>query len=229
MGNSTGILRLATISVVASFLMLAVVPGMTQAQPLGAGVIKLKCSTTGTFITPDEADPLTAASVTSAVGNCSAGLGTVSSFGVLVGTGFDDTHCVTFASATADSGEKPSPSIIFNKFGDSILIEIKDGVQCFFDANGDEVVLTSGIGFCEITDASDPENPVLNPLSIHFSESEADFVVISEPNISRFQSTGKFDNATGSGTTTSEASHCDRGFPLANYFESTLEGTITIP
>lgn len=209
-------LKLASITFVASFLMLAAVSEKTQAQPLGAGEIKLKCSSTGTFITGGEAGLLGAsASVTSAVGNCSAGLGTVSSFGVLVLTGpGDDDHCVEFASAPRPGGI--SPSIMFNKFGDSILLEIKDGVQCFFKENGDPVS-SVGVGFCGAGD------------SIHFSESTADFDVIFEGDISRFQSTGKFDNATGSGTTTSEGSHCDRGFPLANWFESKLQGTIIIP
>jgi len=179
----------------------------------------LICTLNGTFITEGEADPLvsTGASVTSAVGECNSGFGTVGSFGLLtaVGVGIDPA-CVEIKSVTAVGMTKPSPSIIFNQNGDSILFEITTGEQCFFDANG---VQRSPFvtPFCA------------TPASIHFSETTADFVVISEPDVSRFQSTGIFDDATGSGTIMTDASHCDRDFPLANFFTSTLTGMISVP
>ena len=123
-------------------------------------------------------------------------------------------NCFGFESATAVGDTKPSPSIIFNKKGDSILFETT-GTQCFFGSDG-MTPLSLAAGFC-------------GPTGIWFSESTSHFDVIFEGDVSRFQSTGKFDDATGSGTITTDASHCDRSFPLANWFVSELKATITVP
>ncbi len=223
------LLLIATITVLVTGLTLAATFNDAEAKkPKGPkiGTFDIKCKSSGTFMGGAEALPLGAATVVSATGNCNAGLGTVSSVGILESDdsiptksdpiGFPDVfNCFGFESATAAGDTKPSPSIIFNKKGDSILFEVKDGVQCFFGPDGTTPKDPRVVGFC--------------PAGAVFSESTASFDVIFEADVSRFQSTGAFDDATGSGTITSEASHCDRSFPLANWSISTLEGTITVP
>ena len=209
---SNNILRLATITVVASFLMLAVVAEKTQAQPLGAGVVKLICRSTGTFITGAEADPLAAlTSVNSAVGQCSGVLGTVSSFGVIVTTGLGTAdHCVAIASATAAGATKPSPSIIFNNQGDSILFSIV-GEQCFFKENGDSVSLATLLAgdFCGVGEPA-------------FSTITATFSVTG----------GDIDGKTvtgGSGTISGVVDHCAMsGAPFGNASVASIMGTIDL-
>jgi len=233
------LLLIATITVLVSGLMLAATFDDVQAKKdkePKSKTFNIKCKLAGSFLTSSE-DSTLLTGVSSGTGNCNE-MGGVSTLGTLIPdvtvTPFASDpvnfpgviNCVGITSSPGGSASGEAPSMIFNKKGDSILFK-STGHQCFYDGNHDPVAL--GTDYCVITDSTDPENLILDPLSIQFSESWSTFDVISDSDISRYQSTGMFDNAVGSGDIHSEVSHCDRTKPLANWFTSTLEGTITIP
>jgi hypothetical protein len=230
------LLLIATITVLVSGLTLAATTfDDAEAKKPKTGTFDIKCKLAGSFMTPSE-DTTLGTGVSSATGKCSK-MGGVSTLGTLVptglpfesvvGSGVDD--CIGLVSSPGGAASGKAPSMIFNKKGDSILYEVTSGKTCFLDGTGAAAPVLNPKGFCKITDATDPENLVLDPLSTQFSESWQFFDVISDPTISRFQSTGAFDNAVGDGEIHSEVSHCDRTKPLANWVISTLEATITVP
>jgi len=230
------LLLIATITVLVTGLTLAATFDDAEAkQPKKpkTGTFDIKCKLAGSFMTVEE-DATLGTGVISQTGKCSK-MGGVSTLGTLVPTGapFESVvesgvfNCIGLVSSAGGAASGKAPSMIFNKKGDSILFEVTSGKTCFFDGTGAAAAL--GTPFCVITDATDPENLVLLPTSTQFSESWVFFDVISDPTISRFQSTGAFDNAVGDGEIHSEVSHCDRSFPLANWIVSKLEATITVP
>jgi len=229
------LLLIATITVLVTGLTLAATLNDAEARNPKTGTFDIKCKLAGSFMTPSE-DFTLGTGVTSATGVCSK-MGGVSTLGTLVPTGlpFESVplsgvfDCIGLVSSPGGTASGIAPSMIFNKNGDSILYEVTSGKTCFLDGTGAAAPVANPKGFCLITDATDPENLVLDPLSTQFSESWQFFDVISDPTISRFQSTGAFDNAVGDGEIHSEVSHCDRTKPLANWVISTLEATITVP
>lgn len=175
----------------------------------------LKCETSGTFLNGANADTLgPSALVTSSIGRCNLGFGQVGTVGVAQvieppDAGWPD-NCIALASAPNGAGL--SPSIIYNKKGDSVLFEIDPGtpaMQCFFAADGTTAVPPAA--FCGDS-----------ATTAYYSTSTAPFTIVS--------GTGKYAGATGGGTLMAYASHCDAGKPLANWVESEVtDGTLMVP
>ncbi len=143
--------------------------------------------------------PVGTSVVSAAIGNCNAGLGKVASAGTLIVDGTPNGNgCFDVVSDTEGT-------ITFNKKGRSVTSEIT-AEQCFQNANGEQVIPT---GFCGDSDTD-----------AHTSTVDGTFTITD--------GTGKFEDATGSGTFTSEVNHCDSEFPLGNSFESKFKGVIEL-
>lgn len=179
---------MATIMLIAATLI--VITSMNDAIA-DSGNKKFKCKLDGTFFTP-----VGLSVVSTAVGNCNAGLGNVASAGTLIVSDTpNENGCFDIVSDAQGT-------ITFNRKGSSVTTEII-GQQCFLDANGDPATTP---GFCGLeTDA-------------HTSTVDGTFTVID--------GTGRLKGATGSGTFTSEVNHCDPEFPNGNSFQSKFEGVI---
>ena len=137
--------------------------------------------------------------VSAAVGKCNAGLGKVASAGTLI------VSSIPNAIGCFDVVSDAEGTITFNKKGRSLTTEIT-AEQCFQNANGEQVIPT---GFCGGSDTD-----------AHTSTVDGTFTITD--------GTGKFEDATGSGTFTSKVNHCDSEFPLGNSFESKLKGVIEL-
>ena len=137
--------------------------------------------------------------VSAAIGNCNAGLGKVASAGTLI---VSDTLNVNLC---LDVVSETEGTITFNKKGRSVTMDIS-GEQCFLNAIGEQVIPT---GFCGDSDTDAHTSTVIGTFTIS-------------------DGTGKFQDATGSGTFRSAVNHCDSEFPLGNSFESKFKGVIEL-
>ncbi len=216
------LLLTATITVFVTGLILASTLNNVEAnqQKHNSSTVKLKCTLFGSFLNSENDNTIASAGVSAGTGSCNK-MKNVGSLGSLIpvgepmdpdGAGVD--YCLPIASPPGGSEDLKAPSMIFDKKGKSVLFHLY-GYQCFFDDNHNPVdVLTP---FC-----GDETN-------IHFSESELALEVISDPSPSQYQSTQKFDDATGSGEVKSWIKHCDTKKPLANWFKTKVKIYLEIP
>jgi len=122
-------------------------------------------------------------------------MGKTTTSGTFEVTGFVDVDDVD--CVTIESVD----SVLTAANGDTVEMSIT-GTQCFFDENGDAIDATGS--FCSAGDA-------------HTSTVDGTYDITGGD--------GRFTDATGSGTTHSDANHCNDQ-PNTDTFESTISGTI---
>ena len=131
----------------------------------------------------------------SQTGNCSH-MGKTTSSGAFELTGFPLVDGVVCVTI-----ESTTDTVLTAANGDTVTLETT-GTQCFFDENGDAIDAT-GV-FCVVGEA-------------HTSTVDGTYDITGGD--------GRFTDATGSGTTHSDANHCDDP-PNTDTFNSTISGTI---
>ena len=195
--------RSAAVTGLASVVILGLMATGAQADPHGPKHPKPVCKFTGTFFPPTPTSPTTADVLSTALGDCSKGLGHTAHTGVLTtdfGT-FDvsGAGCIDIASS--------SGLVAFNKKGDSISYTLS-GTQCLRDANGDALTDLSGTACAG--GANNLQTSVI------------------DGTITLTGGTGKTTGASGTGSITGIVNHCATKFPFFNSFKGTITG-ISLP